>query len=117
MTTKNSGKLGRVTIVFATLALVLTVAGGAATLAQGPEEPSGGGDAEFGGGAFGPRFEALAHRLELTAEQEEAITALREENRQQAIAVRKQLLRLHNELEGEMLADELTPPWSRSRRR
>ena len=106
MTTKNPGKLRRMTVILATLALVLGLAGGAATLAQGPEQPTGDGDVEFTGGAFGPRFEALAHRLDLTPQQEEAIVALQQDNQQNAIEVRKQLLRLHNELEGEMLADE-----------
>jgi len=106
MTTKNPGKLRRMTIILATMALMLGLAGGAATLAQGPEQPTGDDDTEFTGGAFGPRFEALAHRLDLTPEQEEAIVALRQDNQQKAIAVRKQLLRLHNELEGEMLTDE-----------
>jgi len=55
------------------------------------------------------RWERWAERLELTAEQQEAMVEIREESRQQQVALRKELLQLQNDLEGEMLKDEPSP--------
>ena len=52
------------------------------------------------------RWERLAERLQLTEEQRTAIAEIREKGRKEKLTLRKQLLRLHNELQGEWLADE-----------
>ncbi len=60
-------------------------------------------------GSFGPGQGAgqafLLDRLDLSDEQRQQIDTLREKGRREALALRKQLLRLRNELHGEMLQD------------
>lgn len=51
------------------------------------------------------RFERLAARLDLSAEQQEAIKAIHEKNRADNLPLHKELMRLENELKGEMLKD------------
>jgi len=95
--------LGAVTI------LVFALAGLA--LAQGP----GGGPRGAGRGP-GPQaaweddgpahgIERLAARLDLTEEQVQAITGIQEQGRAKNQALRKDMMRLENELQGEMLKD------------
>ncbi len=52
------------------------------------------------------RWERRADHLQLTEEQRAAIAEIREKGRKEKLALRKQMLRLQNELQGELLADE-----------
>lgn len=90
--------------------VILTCTG--AAFAQGPGDGRGG----RGGpgqclqtGEFGPgqdrHLERMAARLDLTEEQQAAIAELQEENRGKNLELRKQMLRLRNELDGELLKD------------
>lgn len=90
--------LNRKTITLAAVATLLLASGIA--LAQGPGAGRFGDGRGRGGGA------KLAERLDLNDEQQEAIAKLRETNREQNLELRKQLMRLRNEFEGELLADE-----------
>ncbi|MEZ4388040.1 MAG: periplasmic heavy metal sensor [Candidatus Krumholzibacteriia bacterium] len=53
-----------------------------------------------------PRIERLAQRLDLTAEQQTAILAIEAEARQAGRELDKELARLRNQRQGEMLKDE-----------
>lgn len=87
--------------------LTLSVAGLAA--AQGSGKNLGKG--KMGRRGAGPqgdparRVEMLAQRLDLSDEQVEAITAIHEKAREDGVELRKELLRLRNEMKGEMLED------------
>ena len=92
-------------LILAVAALVFA----AGALAQGPGGRSGHGRGHGPGwGEFGSeqRMEMLREKLELTDEQVAAIEAIREAGREKNIAIRKEMMRLRNELEGEMLKDE-----------
>lgn len=102
MTTLNKST-GRALAVSGILALVILAAG--AALAQGPGQGAGMGARKGAGKGEGFRLERLAAHLDLTAEQQEAIGSLHEQNRTQAIPLRKKMMRLRNELKGEMLKD------------
>jgi len=81
----------------------------ATALAQGPGGRFGHGTGKgHGAGYFGPehRLEVLAEKLELTAEQVAAIEGIRESGREKGIELHKEMMRLQNDLEGEMLKDE-----------
>lgn len=67
------------------------------------------GDEVGDGGHRQVRWERWAERLELTAEQQEAMAEIRQETRKQQVALRKELVQLQNDLEGEMLKDEPSP--------
>ena len=101
------------------LALTLVAAGSA--LAQGPGKGQGQGQGMMGRGmgpgnhpgfdqGFGSRgefrLERMAARLGLTDEQAEAIEKIREDGRKGNLELRKQTMRLRNELRGEMLKDD-----------
>jgi Spy/CpxP family protein refolding chaperone len=62
----------------------------------------------YGEGPFGfeHRLEALAEKLELTEEQVTAIEGIQEAGREKGVELRKEMMRLRHELEGEMLKDE-----------
>ena len=98
-------------ILFAGI-LALTLVAAGAVLAQGPGRGSGSHrclDGDFGsGGEFRSelRLERMAERLGLTQEQTEAITKIRQEGRQENLEIRKEMMRLRNELRGEMLKDD-----------
>ncbi len=104
---------GMKTLVFLTLAAVMILGTGTA-LAQwrgaGPGYGGRGGfgDGGFGDGEFGPghRMEFLADSLELTDEQVTAIENIQSEGQAKNLVLRKEMMRLSNELEGEMLKDE-----------
>ncbi len=94
-------------LVLATMILVFA----ASALAQGHGSRSGQGRGHgrgFGSGEFGPehRMEMLQEKLELTDEQAAAIEAIRTAGRENGVALHKEMMRLRNELEGEMLKDE-----------
>ncbi len=59
-----------------------------------------------GAAASGPQRGWLCQRLDLTDAQQQAWSELREQGRQERLALRKDLMRLRNELRGEMLKDE-----------
>jgi len=54
----------------------------------------------------GPRWERIAERLELSDEQTQAIGKIRDQNQEQQVVLRKEMMRLRNELHGEMLKDD-----------
>lgn len=97
---------------FAILAVFALAAGVA--LAQVPGKGMGKGmagrdcDGDFGkrGDRGEMRLERLAERLDLTEDQVTAIRGIREEGRQENLEIRKKMMRLRNELQGEMLQDE-----------
>ncbi len=100
------------TLLIMTLILITTMAAGAA-LAQGPGRRGGGctdGPGFDGprGGFGGPagRLDGLCRLLDLTEEQTGQIQQLREDNRAAMLEMRKEMARLRNEKQGEMLADE-----------
>ena len=83
--------------------LVLAVSGLA--LAQGPHGGGKGACAQAGCDSDGPGITRLAARLDLSDEQVKAITELQDQGRAKNQALRKDMLRLRNELQGEMLKD------------
>ncbi len=93
----------RKTALYLTLS-VLVLAFAAAALAQGPQNRFGQGRGRQG--EPGLRLEMLAEKLELTEEQVAAIEKIQETGREKATELRKDMMRLRNELEGEMLKDE-----------
>jgi len=100
--------IGMRTLIFLTLAAMMALGVGTA-LAQGPGSGFGyGGGRGFGDGEFGPghRIEILADYLELTDEQMTAIKGIQAQGLEQNTGFRKELMRLRNELQGEMLKDE-----------
>lgn len=105
----------RTTLIAGVALLALFIAG--AALAQGPGQGSGQGacrgmgpgkaecvQGDFGGRAQ-MRLERMAARLDLTEEQTAAIAKIHEEGRDKNLEIRKQMMRLRNELQGEMLKD------------
>ena len=103
-------------ILFAGI-LTLTLVAAGAVMAQGPGMGQGmrgrgmgqgiqaGFDGDFGfRGEF--RLERMAARLGLTEEQTEAIAMIREEGRLRNLELRKETMRLRNEMKGEMLKDD-----------
>ncbi len=94
--------------VFLTLAAIMVLGAGTA-LAQQPGAGYGRGDGwGFGDGEFGPvhRLEMLAYRLELSEEQIAVIEAIQTQGQEQNMELRTELMRLRNELQGEMLKDD-----------
>ena len=99
---------GMKTLVFLTLAAMMVLGAGTA-LAQGRGGgPGHGGRGGFCDGEFGPahRLEMLADHLELTEEQVKAIEGIRTQGQEKNMELRKELMRLRNELQGEMLKDD-----------
>ncbi len=93
--------------ILAVLALALLLA--PVVFAQGPGRGAGPGAATPGAcwradDGFGP--DGACARLDLTDEQSEAIAKLREKRRQEVLQLRKENLRLRNELRGEMMKDD-----------
>ena len=90
-------------------ALVALLVVGIATLAmaQGPGQGRGG-RGGLGDGESGPemRWEKMAQRLDLSAEQTEAIAEIREKGRSKNLEMRKELRLLRHEKSGEMLKDD-----------
>lgn len=99
---------GKKMLMTAVLALVVVAAGTA--LAQGPGVGKGHG-CGFGGDCQGVdrgemRMERMVQRLDLTEEQAESIAKIREEGRSANAKLRKEMMRLRNELQGELLKDD-----------
>jgi Spy/CpxP family protein refolding chaperone len=86
------------TIALSVVAVTFLVAGIA--MAQGPGQGMGGKKGGF------DRFDRMASRLELNADQKTAIKALQEDSREANQSLRKDMMRLRNELQGEMMKDE-----------
>lgn len=93
MKTRNSRTLGGLA---AAAVLILVTTGAGLAMARGHAGPGPGPEA---------RLERMAARLDLSAEQQEAIKALHENNRARSLPLRKEMMRLENELKGEMLKD------------
>jgi Spy/CpxP family protein refolding chaperone len=109
---------GMRTLVFLTLAAMMVLGTGTA-LAQRPGGGYGagagygagygaGGGRGFGDGEFGQgyRFEMLADHLDLSDEQIAAIKGIQDQCQETNMGLRKELMRLRNELQGEMLKDD-----------
>ncbi len=97
--------------VFAAVAVftIILASAGLAT-AQGSRNGKGMGQGQGAGwadGDFGPghRIEMMAQRLDLSEEQVAAITKIHEDSRKDGLEKRKELMRLRNEMQGEMLKD------------
>ena len=107
MNKPNNKKVGTVSVLG--IAILLVAGVGLAT-AQGPGMGKGmGADGPRGMDMVdGPdfRFEHMAERLELTDEQRETIKGIHEKSREENLNLRKELMRLRNELQGEMLKDD-----------
>jgi Spy/CpxP family protein refolding chaperone len=89
-----------------TAAAAILLLAGSQALAQrggGPHQRCG-----WGEGGFGPeaRVERMAEALDLTEEQQQGIAAIQEKGRAANRELGKQLKRLENQLEGEMLKDD-----------
>ncbi len=104
---------GMKTLVFLTLAAMMVLGAGTALAqgrgaGQGYGGRGGFGPGGFGVGEFGPgyRMELLAERLELTDEQVTAIEGIQAEGQAKNMELRKEMMRLRNELESEMLKDD-----------
>lgn len=95
----------QVTMRGAALAVLCLVLGLAAAAAAQSARGPGGGPGAGPGPVPGERMGRLLERLELTPEQREQLGKLREAGRAEGMALRKELLRLRHELEGEMLKD------------
>jgi Spy/CpxP family protein refolding chaperone len=97
-----------------TALLTILLAGAAPTLAQGPDIPgdeperatleADDDDLGFGPGAE-RRLDRLARRLELNVEQRDAIAAIHETGRARDLPLRKHMLQLRHDLQGEMMKD------------
>lgn len=92
------------TMQVAALATLLIVGLASAAVAQGPGSGRGG----RGDGEFGPqmRVERMASQLDLSDEQVAAISEIHAKGRADNLELRKQMMRLRNEKQGEMLKDE-----------
>lgn len=101
----------RVWVGIAVLTIILTSVGLASAQGMGKGMKSGKGFCQSQSAAGcdrgpGNRLEMMAKRLNLSEEQTETITKIREETRKQAMETRKSLMRLKNELQGELLKDQ-----------
>ena len=88
-------------VVVGVVSLVMIGAGLAAAQGPGPDQGKGMGrgmKSEFGAGR-------MAARLDLSDDQQTAIKALHENSRKEGTELRKEMMRLRNELRGEMLKD------------
>ncbi len=77
---------------------------------QGPQTGKGQGkcgQSKGSGKGKGPdfRFERMAAHMELTEEQQASIKALKDNGRSEGMQVKKELARLKNQMEGELLKD------------
>ena len=115
MTTRKLTK--RRTLIAAGLGLAIIAFAGMA-LAQGPGTGRGQGKGmqqgmhqgihQGMGEGFGPghRLEMMAARLDLTDEQKASIEKIHDAAQEQRMETRKEMMRLRNELEGELMKDE-----------
>lgn len=97
---KNQALTPRNAVAMVALLTLLALTATAA-LAERPGPGRRGGGDGFG---FGPGLAAL--QLDLSEEQTASIEKIRDEGREKAVGLRKQMMLLRNELEGEMLTDE-----------
>lgn len=105
MTTRNLTT--RRTLIAAGLGLAIIACAGLA-LAQGPGTGQGQGMGSKHGTGFGPghRLEMMAAHLELTDDQKAAIEKIHDDAQARHLETRKEMMRLRNELEGELMKDE-----------
>jgi len=98
-----------------TALLMILLVGAAPALAQGPDLPADDPESATLKGdddddeSFGPRggrqFEHLARQLDLSDEQREAAAGIHESGRARDLPLRKQILLLRHEMQGEMMKD------------
>ncbi len=98
------------TLFIVPIVLIVLASAGLATaqghgLGQGKGQKKG--CAGNGPAGFGPghRIEMMAHRLDLSDDQKNTIQGIFENSRQDGVEKRKDLMRLRNQLKGEMLKD------------
>ena len=96
---------GRRTLVVLGITVLVLGAAGVA-LAQGHGMGQGHGKGHGQGIDHGMRMQAMFTRLDLNEEQQAAIEKIHEDAQAKQQATRKDLMRLRNELEGELLKDE-----------
>lgn len=91
------------TLTVATAVLLLAGSQALAQKCGGPHQRCGWGD-----GGFGPeaRLERMAETLDLTEEQRQGIAAIQKKGREANRELGRQLERLENQLEGELLKDD-----------
>lgn len=92
------------TLAIATATMIVLALSGLA-LAQGPHGGGKGDCPQARCDGDGPGIERLAARLDLSEAQVKAVTDEQEQGREKNQALRKDMLRLRNELRGEMLKD------------
>lgn len=92
-------------ILFSLVAVMVSAA--ALASAQGLGNQQGKGMNKRGGRGMGQehRMERMTQRLDLTADQQTAIEKIKENSREKGLEIRKEILRLKNEMKGEMLKD------------
>ncbi len=92
------------------LAIMAVLLGATCALAQGPAQGRAGcsrlGPGHGSGMGRGMLAPGFAEKLGLTADQQTAIDAINQQTRQDNLELRKQLMRLRNEKQGEMLKDD-----------
>jgi len=92
----------RTTIILSLVLLIATT-----TFAVAQPGPRGGGRCDPGGpDGHGPFTGRLCDKLDLTEDQQTIIDAIREKSRETGLEIRKQVMRLRNELKGLMLQDD-----------
>ncbi len=104
------------TSTLAALAVLAVILSATCVLAQGPGHPHGmmgrmgpgHGQGMGQGMGQGNMTPMLADKLDLTEDQQAAIDGIHEQARKDNLELRKQLMRLRNELQGEMLKDDPT---------
>ncbi len=110
MQRKNFNRTGMLTAV----AVMAVLLGATCALAQGPGQGRGMmnrmGPGPGHGSGMGPggMQTMMTEKLDLTEDQQTAITEIQEQARKGNLELRKQIMRLRNELQGEMLKDEPT---------
>ncbi len=100
----------RALVVVPIFLIILAGAGLATAQGMGHGKGIGGGPGDgldCEGPGFGPghRLEMMAHRLDLSEDQQANIKKIFEEGRKDGLEKRKELMRLRNEMHGEMLKD------------
>ncbi len=95
-------------LIVLTLAALMAASTTAAFAERGGRGKGAGrfGVGEPGGRGQGPNIERLAARLDLSDDQVAAIREIHEQGRLQSAELRKELMRLRNEVQGEMMQDD-----------
>ena len=114
MTTRNSNqksnqKSNRIPFLLLLGLIAVLVSGAAVANAQSSGNHQGKGMKMRGGQEMSmgkaDRMDRMAERLELTEEQQASIEKIKEGSREKGLQIHKEILRLKNEMKGEMLKD------------